>query len=874
MNEKYFPEEIEEKQQSRWAEAGAFNADVDPAKPKFYCLEMLPYPSGKIHMGHVRNYSIGDALSAYKRMQGFNVLHPMGWDSFGMPAENAAIKNNARPDKWTVENINAMRVQFQRLGFSYDWRREIATCTPEYYRWNQWFFIQMWKHGLLYRRNATVNWCVKCNTSLANEQAEGGFCWRHEDVPVELRELEQWFIRVSKYADELLDSLDGLEGGWPERVLAMQRNWIGRSKGAEVDFRVAYEHAPTNGKRVRVFTTRIDTIFGASCVIVAPEHELVEELIASGKASDELNAFAEKQQAVSKEDRIAEGTAKEGVNTGLFAVNPFNGQRLPIWTANFVLTGYGTGAIMAVPAHDERDFEFCQKYGLPIPRVIKLAGSTESDDAPVEAAFTNKNDSAVVINSGKFSGLKVPDAIQAMTEYAEAGGFGEAKTNFKIRDWGVSRQRAWGTPLPFIHCAKCGIVPVPEDQLPVALPSDLNFNTTGSPLAEAPAFVNVTCPTCGEAARRDTDTMDTFVDSSWYYFRYADPKNETLPFDPAVAAYWTPVDQYIGGIEHAVLHLIYTRLWTKIMRDLGLITFGEPVKKLLTQGMVCLGTFRCEEHDWLNPSEVADGKCKVCGRVAAVGRIEKMSKSKKNTVDPDVMIKIYGADTVRLFMMFAAPPEKDLEWSEAGAEGASRFLNRVWRIIHKWHDQLAGFNGQEDESEDAMIPRALRRKTHQTIKRVTHDIGERMNFNTAVAALMELTNEIYDADALMRKKPEIVTNSALNALKEAMEALVKMLVPFTPHIAEELWASLGHNEIVVTSGWPRLDEELAKADTLVIPVQLNGKLIDRILVDSEADDETMKSMALASNRVQAKLEGRQIVKTIVVSKRLVNLVAK
>ena len=654
----------------------------------------------------------------------------------------------------------------------------------------------------------------------------------------------------------------------------MQRNWIGRSKGAEVDFRVAYEHAPTNGKRVRVFTTRIDTIFGASCVIVAPEHELVEELIASGKASDELNAFAEKQQAVSKEDRIAEGTAKEGVNTGLFAVNPFNGQRLPIWTANFVLTGYGTGAIMAVPAHDERDFEFCQKYGLPIPRVIKLAGSTESDDAPVEAAFTNKNDSAVVINSRKFSGLKVPVAIQAMTEYAEAGGFGEAKTNFKLRDWGVSRQRAWGTPLPFIHCAKCGIVPVPEDQLPVALPSDLNFNTTGSPLAEAPAFVNVTCPTCGEAARRDTDTMDTFVDSSWYYFRYADPKNETLPFDPAVAAYWTPVDQYIGGIEHAVLHLIYTRLWTKIMRDLGLITFGEPVKKLLTQGMVCLGTFRCEEHDWLNPSEVADGKCKVCGRVAAVGRIEKMSKSKKNTVDPDVMIKIYGADTVRLFMMFAAPPEKDLEWSEAGAEGASRFLNRVWRIIHKWHDQLAGFNGQEDESEDAMIPRALRRKTHQTIKRVTHDIGERMNFNTAVAALMELTNEIYDADALMRKKPEIVTNSALNALKEAMEALVKMLVPFTPHIAEELWASLGHNEIVVTSGWPRLDEELAKADTLVIPVQLNGKLIDRILVDSEADDETMKSMALASNRVQAKLEGRQIVKTIVVSKRLVNLVAK
>jgi len=502
MNEKYFPEEIEEKQQKRWAEAGAFRADVVPPKQKFYCLEMLPYPSGKIHMGHVRNYSIGDALSCFKRMQGFNVLHPMGWDAFGMPAENAAIKNNARPDQWTFENIDAMRTQLQRLGFSYDWRRDIASCTPEYYRWNQWFFVQMWKHGLLYRKNATVNWCVKCNTSLANEQAEGGFCWRHEDTPVELRELEQWFIRVTKYADELLDSLDDLEGGWPERVLAMQRNWIGRSKGAEVNFRVAYEHAPTNGKRIRVFTTRIDTIFGASCVIVAPEHELVDELIANGKASDELKAFAEKQKAISKEDRIAEGATKEGVNTGLFAVNPFNGQRLPIWTANFVLTGYGTGAIMAVPAHDERDFEFCQKYGLSIPRVIKLADSTEADDAPVTAAFTSKDDSAIVINSGKFSGLKVPDAIQAMTEYAEEHGFGEAKTNFKIRDWGVSRQRAWGTPLPFIHCSKCGIVPVPEDQLPVELPGDLNFNTTGSPLAEAPGFVNVTCPTCGGAARR------------------------------------------------------------------------------------------------------------------------------------------------------------------------------------------------------------------------------------------------------------------------------------------------------------------------------------------------------------------------------------
>jgi leucyl-tRNA synthetase len=876
MNEKFFPEEIEEKQQRRWAEAGAFNADIDPAKQKFYCLEMLPYPSGRIHMGHVRNYSIGDALSAYKRMSGFNVLHPIGWDAFGMPAENAAIKNNARPDEWTFENIDAMRTQLQRLGFSYDWRREIASCTPEYYRWNQWFFIQMWKQGLLYRKNATVNWCVKCNTSLANEQAEGGFCWRHEDTPVQQRELEQWFIRVTNYADELLDALNDLEGGWPERVIAMQRNWIGRSQGAEVDFRVAQEFAPTNGRKIRIFTTRIDTIFGASCVIVAPEHELVDELIASGKAGEELKAFAEKQKSISKEDRIAEGTAKEGVNTGLFAVNPFNGERLQIWAANFVLTGYGTGAIMAVPAHDERDFEFCTKYGLPIRRVIKLADSTEPNDAPVEAAFTAKDNSAMVVNSGRFSGLSVPDAINDMTEYAEQNGFGEARTNFKIRDWGVSRQRAWGTPIPFIHCPKDGIVPVPEDQLPVELPKDLNFNTTGSPLAEHESFVNTTCPTCGGPARRDTDTMDTFVDSSWYYFRYCDPKNDHLPFEPEIAAYWTPVEQYIGGIEHAVLHLIYTRLWTKIMRDLGLVNFGEPVKKLLTQGMVCLATYRCEEHDWLYPYEVIDGKCKFCGRVAAVGRIEKMSKSKKNTVDPDEMIKIYGADTVRLFMLFAAPPEKDLEWSEAGAEGASRFLNRVWRIVYKWHDKLASVNPQSassighDSQSDAA--RSLRRKTHQTIQRVSNDVGERMNFNTAVAALMELTNEIYAFDNSLKGD---ASETDRFALKEAMEALAKMLAPFTPHIAEELWESLGHTgEIVVTSSWPEFDAELAKADELEIPVQLNGKLVARLLVSAEATDDELKAAALANDRVQAKLDGRQIVKTIVVPKRLVNLVAK
>ncbi len=873
MQEKYFPQEIEPRQQARWAEAKTFEVEADlkevGARPKFYCLEMLPYPSGRIHMGHVRNYSIGDALSHFKRMQGFNVLHPMGWDAFGMPAENAAIKNNARPDEWTITNIDAMRAQLKQLGFSYDWSREIASCTPEYYRWNQWFFIQMWKQGLVYRKNATVNWCDACNTSLANEQAEGGFCWRHDDVPVRQRQLEQWFVRVTNYANQLLDDLDTLEGGWPDRVITQQRNWIGRSKGAEVDFKVDSDAA----KPIRIFTTRIDTIYGASSLILAPEHGLITELIESGKASGELKTFVEQQSAIEPVDRMAEGKEKQGVFTGLYAINPFNQAKLPIWTANFVLTGYGTGAIMAVPAHDERDFEFSSKYGLPIPRVIVANDFTGDVSEPLTEAFTPKNDNFTVINSGEWSGKPVPEAIAAMTAHAEANDFGTAQTNFKIRDWGISRQRAWGTPIPFIHCAKCGIVPVPEDQLPVALPKDLDFASKGAPLAEHAAFVNVACPTCGNAARRDTDTMDTFVDSSWYYFRYVDAHNDKLPFDPKVAAYWMPVDQYIGGIEHAVLHLIYTRLWTKITRDLGLITFGEPVKKLLTQGMVTLASYRCATHDWIYPTDVIDGKCKFCSQPPVVGRVEKMSKSKKNTVDPDEMIRIYGADTVRLFMLFAAPPEKDLEWSEAGAEGSSRFLNRVWRIVYKWNDRIADCGLQvADFSTEA---RALRRKTHQTIKRVTTDIAERMNFNTAVAAMMELTNELYAFDAVVK---DVATEADKYAVKEAVEALVKLLAPFTPHIAEELWASLrgegGHDEVVVAASWPVYDAELAKADELEIPIQINGKMAAKVIVAAEISDDDLKAAVMADARVQAKLADKQIVKTIVVPKRLVNLVVK
>jgi leucyl-tRNA synthetase len=645
----------------------------------------------------------------------------------------------------------------------------------------------------------------------------------------------------------------------------MQRNWIGRSQGAEVDF--AIEGTPE--RTIRIFTTRIDTIFGANSIILAPDHSLIEEWIANGQAAPGIVEFNAQHKALSPEDRLVEGKEKVGHFTGHFAINPYNGERLPIWTANFILTGYGTGAIMAVPAHDERDFEFSVKYGLPNRRVIVATGSADGGaDDPVTEPFTPKDDNCQVVNSGEWSGLSVPAAQQALIARAAEQGFGAAKVNFRIRDWGVSRQRAWGSPIPFIHCPQCGIVPVPEENLPVILPPDLNYQTQGAPLAEHPPFVNVDCPTCGTAARRDTDTMDTFVDSSWYYFRYCDPANTSLPFDPAVAAYWTPVDQYIGGIEHAVLHLIYTRVWTKIMRDLGLIKFDEPVTRLLTQGMVCLASYRCEEHDWLFPDEVIDGRCRFCKREIAVGRIEKMSKSKKNTVDPDEMIRIYGADTVRLFMLFAAPPEKDLEWSEAGAEGAARFLNRVWRIAYKWHQRL---DGASSEGEAGAGARALRRKTHQTIKRITHDIAERMNFNTGVAALMELTNELYAFDGALTGEP---SPGDQFAIREALEALAKMLAPFTPHIAEALWADLGHDEIVVNAAWPSYDEELARDEELEIPVQLNGKLVTRLNVPAEIAEADLIRLATENERIVARLEGRQILKTIVVPKRLVNLVAK
>lgn len=870
MDEKYFPQIIEKKWQERWAREGAFEVEEDVSRPKFYCLEMLPYPSGRIHMGHVRNYSIGDALAWFKRLNGFNVLHPMGWDAFGMPAENAAVKNKTRPDMWTFANIDTMRTQFQRMGFGYDWRRETASCTPEYYRWNQWFFVQMYRRGLVYRKKATVNWCTQCNTSLANEQAEGGFCWRHEDTPVERRELDQWFVRLTKYNEELLAGLDGvLQAGWPERVLTMQRNWIGRSEGALVDFRL-----DGSGEKIRIFTTRVDTIYGANAIIIAPEHPILEQLGAKNPDRGGVLAAAE---AMRKEDifeRTAEGREKEGVPTGACAINPFNGEKIPVWVGNFILMEYGTGAIMSVPAHDERDFEFALKFGLPIPRVIRLAGSAETDDAPVEAALTAKDESGVLINSGQFSGLTVPAAIRAMTEHAEKNGFGERSIHYKIRDWGISRQRAWGTPIPMVYCSKCGTAPVPEDQLPVELPDNVDFAVEGSPLAAMAEFVNTTCPECGAAARRETDTMDTFVDSSWYYFRYCDPKNERAPFDTERVHYWMPVDQYIGGIEHAVLHLIYTRVWTMLMRDMGLVRFGEPVKALLTQGMVRLATMRCEEHDWLAPDEVTEEqKCRYCGRPVAIGRVEKMSKSKKNQVDPDEMISIHGSDALRMFMLFAGPPEKDVDWNDAGLEGGSRFLNRVWRLAYKWRQMIAAPSEQPQESDFEEAHRTLRRRTHQTVRRVTADFSERLHFNTAIAALHELTNSIYDFDAGVAS---VASSSVADrfVMKEAIEALCRLLAPFAPHAAEEMWEGIGHASSLIRATWPEFDPELAAEERLEIPVQINGKLRARVYVAAAAGDEEIRFTALADDKVATLIAGKQIVKVITVPRKLVNVVVR
>jgi leucyl-tRNA synthetase len=848
MDEKYFPEKIEEKWQAHWESARAFEAEPDPARDKhFYCLEMLPYPSGFLHMGHVRNYSIGDALAWYKRLQGYNVLHPIGWDSFGQPAEQAAIKRGVMPREWTEANIEHMRGQMKRMGISYDWRREVAAHRPEYYKWDQWFFLRMLEQGLIYRKMSPVNWCPKEETVLSNEQSSGGVCWRC-GAAVEKREIEQWFARTTRYAEQLLEDMKEIEAGWPERVLTMQRNWIGKSTGAYVEFQIK-----DTDERVRVFTTRIDTIYGATAVVLSPEHPL----IAHAPLKEDVGRFAERVRAARAAAARAPGEEeeKEGINTGLFALNPFSGEQIPVWAANYVLMDYGTGAVMSVPAHDERDFEFAQKYSLPVRRVIERISheqesvprdpETEDQSAAMPHAFT---DYGILVNSGGWGGKLSADAQREMAAHAQSEGFGEPAVTYRLRDWGISRQRFWGAPIPVVYCDACGIVPVPDEDLPVVLPERADLTGTGqSPLAGVPEFVNTVCPKCGGAARRETDTMDTFVDSSWYFFRYCDPLNSEMPFDPAKAAYWTPIDHYIGGIEHAVMHLLYTRFWTKMMRDIGLVNFNEPVKNLLTQGM-------------------------VTNVVEATGEWKAMSKSLGNGVDPDQMIEAYGADAVRLFVLFAAPPENELRWSESGIDGAVRFLRRVFNFVHRWRHALRDApTDVPDSSEFSEAARQLRHETHRAVARVTDDF-ERVHLNTSVAALMELSNALGD----FAGTPEGVEASKLFAVREALEALVLMLAPFTPHAAEEMWEGLGHEGGILHSGarWPRADERLARKDELEIPVQVNGKLRGRILLSADATEEQMREAAVADEKVRSWTEGKQVVKVIVIPQRLVNIVVR
>jgi leucyl-tRNA synthetase len=869
MKEKYFPQEIEQKWQKRWADEKTFEVKEDSDRQKFYCLEMLAYTSGRAHIGHVSNFAIGDALSWYKRMRGYNVLHPFGWDAFGQPAETAAIKEGIDPEKFTRDAIDYMKWQFRRMGLSYDWSREIASCDPEYYKWNQWFFIRMWERGMIYRKLSPVNWCPKENISLSNEQASGGVCWR-DGTPVVQRELMQWFARITDYAEQLLDDLDTLEGKWPDRVIAMQRNWIGRSRGAEVRFEIA-DIIDT----VTVFTTRIDTIFGANAIILAPEHPLLAKVVEGKPRREEVLAFAEMLKQEKRSGVVGE-VEKKGIFTGGWAINPFNRERLPIWIANFVLIEYGTGAIMAVPSGDQRDFEFSRKYDLPF-RQIKL--TADGREIPPEAMEAADDSWTVAVNSGQWSGLSSQEANRLITEYGEANGFARGSITYKLRDWGISRQRYWGTPVPMVHCPRCGVVPVPDDQLPVVLPANVDLKVEGgSPLDHVPEFVNTTCPVCGGEAKRDTDTMDTFVDSSWYYFRYCDPHNDREPFDAAKVAYWLPVDQYIGGVEHAVLHLIYTRFWNKMMRDLGLVKFDEPVARLLTQGMINKETFRCPEHEWLFPEQVTDQKtCKICGRPVDVGRIEKMSKSKKNAVDPIEMIEIHGADALRLFVLFAGPPEKDKEWSDAGFEGAARYLQRVWRVAYKWQPRVAGATPEAGAGEEHVelkdYQRRLQRRTHQVVRGITENLEERLHLNTCISSLMELTNEIYKFDEAIEKNG-ILTALDVRLARHAFEAVIRMLAPFAPHMCEELWESFGHKESLAFSRWPEFSEELAREQEVEVAVQVNGKLRSRIFVSPDAGEGDLRAAALGDEKVKAATDGRDVVKVVVIPGRLVNVVVK
>ena len=822
MYEKYVAQDIEKKWQTYWEESGVFKTEYDPSKEKYYVLEMFPYPSGNLHMGHVRNYSIGDVVARFKKMRGFNVLHPMGWDAFGMPAENAAIKNGVSPKDWTLDNIANMTRQQKELGLSYDWGREVATCKEDYYRWTQWIFQQFYKKGLAYKKEAKVNWCEHDHTVLANEQVIDGKCWRCDNDVVK-KDLKQWFFKITDYADRLLDDLDTLDQ-WPDRVKAMQRNWIGRSEGAQFAF-----YVPKIDKSFEVYTTRVDTLFGVSYVVLAPEHPYVKELIQDASNKVELEAFIETLRNQSDIERTSTEAEKVGMFTGSYATHPITGKEVPIWIANYVLADYGTGAVMGVPAHDERDYAFAKKYNLPVNWVIQNTAQ-DLDFASLDTAFT---EDGILVNSGDFNGKTSEEARQALGDYFTEQGTGRKTVNFRLRDWLISRQRYWGCPIPVVYCEKCGEQLVPEDQLPVKLPEDVSFDGGAiSPLATSENFLNTTCPCCGGPARREIDTMDTFIDSSWYFLRYTDARNDKEVFNKEIAKYWMNVDQYIGGIEHAILHLLYARFFVKVLHDIGLVEVDEPFKALLTQGMV-----------------LKEGS--------------KMSKSKGNVVSPEEIIAKYGADTARLFILFAAPVDRDLDWSDQGVEGSYRFLGRVWRIIDTY--QQLGTSGHHDSlSKDET---ALRRELHRAIKKVTEDLDGKFNFNTAISTVMELVNAMYQ----FKDSHESVQS---DLAKELVEKLTLLLAPFVPHITEEIWYECGFEGSVHAASWPTYEESALVVDEVEVAVQVNGKVRDKLTVSVSLSKEELEAAAKALPRVQEFTEGKTVVKVIVVPKKLINIVVK
>ncbi len=823
MDSRYNFKTVEAKWQRYWEENGFYRVTEDKSKPKYYDLEMFPYPSGHLHMGHVRNYAIGDVVARFKTMNGYNVLHPMGWDAFGLPAENAAIKHGIHPAIWTDSNIENMKRQLKSLGISYDWTREFATCKPEYYKFTQWLFLKLYEKGLAYKKKAAVNWCPSCATVLANEQVIDGECERC-GTTVEKKALEQWFFKITDYAERLLADLEKLPG-WPEKVKVMQKNWIGRSEGCE--FSLAVDGSE---ETISVFTTRPDTVFGITYMVLAPEHPLVEKLTRGTPYQQAVDEFVHRMKFLNEIDRTSTEAEKEGVFTGVYAVNPVNGEKVPVWIANYVLMEYGTGAIMAVPAHDQRDFEFARKYGLPVKVVIEPEG-THLDPETMTSAYEGEG---IMVNSGEFTGIPNEEGKQKVIEWMEARGIGKRAVNYRLRDWLISRQRYWGAPIPIVYCNECGPQMVPYEKLPVLLPMEVEFRPTGeSPLTYVEEFVNTECPKCGGPAKRETDTMDTFVCSSWYYFRYCSPHVEDRPWDKDAVDYWMPVDQYIGGVEHAILHLMYSRFFTKVLYDLGLVSCEEPFTNLLTQGMV-----------------LKDGA--------------KMSKSKGNTVSPEDIINTYGADTARLFILFASPPEKDLEWSDQGVEGCYRFLNRVWRLVADYCHSVREVDSYIEGSALSPSDRELRYRTHYTIKKVTEDIDKRFNFNTAISAIMELVNDLYHYKENEKQN--------LSVVKEALEALVLVLAPFAPHIAEELWRAIGHQDSVHLQPWPEYDEDALIRDEIEIVVQVNGKVRERVMVPSSAGPEEMKSAAMSLDRIQEMIAGKAVRKVIAVPGKLVNIV--